>query len=65
MGGATRNLVIHKVDQRITEESIREDLHHIHCLTVIKVEFLGDRCCIQTNSVHNALYARMCLMSRA
>ncbi|KAL1880488.1 hypothetical protein VTK73DRAFT_5875 [Phialemonium thermophilum] len=63
--GATRNLVVRNVDYRHTEESIRDDLDHIHNLVVIKVNFMGTDCHIETNSVHNALFAKMCMMSRA
>ncbi|KAM7197865.1 hypothetical protein V8F33_005357 [Rhypophila sp. PSN 637] len=62
--GASRNLVIRRYDGRHTEESIREDLDHIHNLVVIKVEFSGGNCYLSLNSVHNAIYARMCMMSR-
>jgi hypothetical protein len=64
-GGATRNMVIRGLNPvRHTEESIREDLEHIHNLVVIKVEFVGCDCYIKTNSVNYALFARTCMMSR-
>lgn len=63
--GATRNMVIRRVDPTHTEDSIRDDLEHIHNLIVIKIEFLGGSCHIKTNSVHNAMFARTCMMSRA
>lgn len=62
--GASRNLVIRRYDGRHTEENIREDLDHIHNLVVIKVDFSGGNCYLSLNSVHNAIYARMCMMSR-
>ncbi|GAB1320796.1 Negative regulator of differentiation 1 [Madurella fahalii] len=62
--GATRNLVIQGYDSRHTEETIREDLDHIHNLVVVKVEFIGGNCYISLNSVHNAIYARQCMQSR-
>jgi len=62
--GATRNLVIHNRSPRHTEEAIREDLEHIHNLVVIKVTFNGPDAHISTNSVHNAMFARTCMMSR-
>lgn len=46
-------------------QGIKDDLEHIHNLVVIKVEFLGGSCYIKTNSVHNAMFARSCMMSRA
>lgn len=48
-----------------TRQGIRDDLEHIHNLVVIKVEFIGGSCYIKTNSVHNAMFARSCMMSRA
>lgn len=62
--GATRNLVIRRCDPRLTEAALRDDLEHIHNLIVIKVEFIGGSCHIKTNSVHNAVFARTCMMSR-
>ncbi|TPX08966.1 uncharacterized protein E0L32_009545 [Thyridium curvatum] len=63
--GATRNLVIRRCDPRIKEQTVREDLDHIHNLVVIKVGFVGGSCYIRTNSVNNAMFARTCMMSRA
>ncbi|KAI1116124.1 hypothetical protein F5Y14DRAFT_408147 [Nemania sp. NC0429] len=63
--GATRNLIVRRCAAHHTEASIREDLEHIHNLIVIKVEFIGGSCYIKTNSVHNAMFARTCMMSRA
>lgn len=47
------------------EQSIRDDLGHIHNLVVVSVSFTNGDCYISTNSVHNALFARTCMMSRA
>ncbi|TVY35638.1 Negative regulator of differentiation [Lachnellula occidentalis] len=63
--GATRNLVIQNRTGRHTEEAIRDDLEHIHNLVVVKVAFSGDNAYISTNSVHNAMFARTCMMSRS
>lgn len=63
--GATRNLIIRRCGPSHTEDSVREDLDHIHNLIVVKVEFVGGSCYIKTNSVHNAMFARTCMMSRA
>ncbi|KAI1149874.1 hypothetical protein F4825DRAFT_428864 [Nemania diffusa] len=63
--GATRNLIIRRCGAHHTEDSVREDLEHIHNLIVVKVEFVGGSCYIKTNSVHNAMFARTCMMSRA
>jgi len=62
--GASRNLVIYKYDNRHTEENIRDDLDHIHNLAVVKIEFRSGNCYVGLNSVHNAIYARQCMMSR-
>lgn len=62
--GATRNIVIRRCNLTITEKMIREDLDHIHNIVVLKVEFIGGSCYIGTNSVHNALFARTCMISR-
>ncbi len=62
--GASRNLVIRRYDGRHSEENIRDDLDHIHNLAVVKVEFSGGSCYISLNSVHNAIYAKNCMMSR-
>lgn len=48
----------------ITEDLIRKDLDHIHNLIVISVTFKNGRAYIATNSIHNALFARSCMMSR-
>ncbi|KAI0597664.1 hypothetical protein F4775DRAFT_559154 [Biscogniauxia sp. FL1348] len=65
VAGATRNLIIRRCDPRHTEESIRDDLEHINNLVVIKIDFIGNSCFIKTNSVHNAIFAQLCMMSRA
>ncbi|KAF3769977.1 hypothetical protein M406DRAFT_96620 [Cryphonectria parasitica EP155] len=62
--GATRNLVLRRCDPDLTEAVIRDDLDHIHNLVVIRVEFRGGSCYIETNSVHNAMFARTCMRSR-
>lgn len=64
--GATRNLLIHHaVDKGLTEDSIRDDMEHIHNLIIIDVIFRQGNALVCTNSVHNALYARTCMMSRS
>ncbi|THC90822.1 hypothetical protein EYZ11_009708 [Aspergillus tanneri] len=62
--GASRNLVIYNVNPNITEWLIRKDLEHIHNLIVVSVKFKNRNAYISTNSVHNALFARSCMMSR-
>lgn len=63
--GATRNVLIHNAASRHTEASIREDLEHIHNCIIISVKFIGQNAKIETNAVHNAMFARTCMMSRA
>ncbi|KAK0099625.1 hypothetical protein ONS95_013478 [Cadophora gregata] len=63
--GATRNLVILNYNPKHTEQVIRDDLEHIHNLIVVKVDYRGPHCYISTNSVHNSMFARTCMMSRA
>ncbi|CAN8097277.1 unnamed protein product [Discula destructiva] len=62
--GATRNLVIRRCEPHLTEAVLRDDLEHIHNLIVVKVEFMNGSCYVKTNSVHNAMFARTCMMSR-
>lgn len=62
--GATRNLVLRSCHPRVTEASIREDLNHIFNLVLVSVRMSDGNCYISTNSVHNALFARSCMMSR-
>lgn len=63
--GATRNIIIHNVFPGIAETLIRQDLEHIHNLVVVSVRFGEGNAYISTNSVHNALFARSCMISRA
>ncbi|KAJ4382104.1 hypothetical protein N0V86_002433 [Didymella sp. IMI 355093] len=64
VGGATRNLIVRGVASRVTEEQIRDHLNHIHNLVVVEVYFHNGDAYISTNSIHNALFARTCMMSR-
>jgi hypothetical protein len=48
----------------VTEERIRDHLDHIHNLAVIDIYFKNGDAHISTNSIHNALFARTCMMSR-
>lgn len=63
--GATRNLIVRNRNRLMTAERIREDLEHIHNLVVIDITFKQGDAIISLNSVHNALFARTCMMSRA
>lgn len=63
--GATRNLIIRNVHPNITAERIREDLDHIHNLIVIDISFQNGNVHVSLNSVHNSLFSRTCMMSRA
>ncbi|KAF5021670.1 hypothetical protein F66182_6290 [Fusarium sp. NRRL 66182] len=62
--GATRNFVIRSRDPNLTAQNVRDDLEHIHNLHVIDIEFDKDNCFISTNSIHTAIFARTCLLSR-
>ncbi|EED20544.1 conserved hypothetical protein [Talaromyces stipitatus ATCC 10500] len=65
--GATRNLIIHNANPNITSALIREHLEHIHNLIIVDIRFnhSNSSVCICTNSVHNAMFARSCMRSRA
>ncbi|OKL57089.1 hypothetical protein UA08_07570 [Talaromyces atroroseus] len=65
--GASRNLVIHNTNPNITAKLIREHLEHIHNLVVLDIRFdyAQSVAHIYTNSVHNAMFARSCMKSRA
>ena len=63
--GATRNLIIRNVKPSVTEERLREDLDHIHNLIIISILFIDGDVYLSLNSIHNALFARTCMMSRA
>ncbi|CAA9966625.1 hypothetical protein PTMSG1_09984 [Pyrenophora teres f. maculata] len=62
--GATRNLVVRGVAEKVTADQIRDHLDHIHNLVVVDIYFQKGDAYISTNSVHNALFARTCMMSR-
>ncbi|KAK5169806.1 uncharacterized protein LTR77_005784 [Saxophila tyrrhenica] len=63
--GATRNLFIRNaVAKGHTEAKIRDDMEHIHNLVIISVDFRGNDAFVSTNSIHTALFARTCMMSR-
>jgi hypothetical protein len=49
---------------RVTAEEIREQLDHIHNLVVVDISFANGDALVSTNSVHNAVFARTCMMSR-
>ncbi|KAF7443689.1 hypothetical protein A1F99_117630 [Pyrenophora tritici-repentis] len=62
--GATRNLVVRCIAGKVTADQIRDHLDHIHNLVVVDIYFQKGDAYISTNSVHNALFARTCMMSR-
>ncbi|KAI9763459.1 MAG: hypothetical protein M1840_000473 [Geoglossum simile] len=62
--GATRNIVLRSVNPSITAQRLREDLDHIHNLVIIDIFFQNGNAHVSLNSVHNALFARTCMMSR-
>ena len=63
--GATRNLVLRGIHPDNTADRIREDLDHILNLVVMEIIFDGGNAYVSLNSIHTALYARTCMMSRA
>jgi hypothetical protein len=63
--GATRNLLIRSaVEKGLLEPQIRNDMEHIHNLVIIDIQFRNGDAYVSMNSVHNALFARTCMMSR-
>jgi hypothetical protein len=62
--GATRNLVIRFAKPDMTEESIREDLDHIHQLEIVSIRFEFGHAWVSLNSVQQAVTARSCMGSR-
>jgi hypothetical protein len=63
--GATRNLVVRgAAGRQISTDDIRDHLDHIHNLVVVDANMKNGDAYISTNSVHNALFARTCMMSR-
>ena len=62
--GATRNLVVRGIAGKLTADQIRDHLDHIHNLVVVDLYFRNGDAYISTNSIHNALFARTCMMSR-
>jgi hypothetical protein len=62
--GATRNLVVRGVGGKLAAAQIRDHLDHIHNLVVVDINFRNGDAYISTNSIHNALFARTCMMSR-
>lgn len=63
--GASRNLLVRGAFANgLTEPQIRLDMEHIHNLVIIAITFRQGDAYVSTNSVHNALFARTCMMSR-
>lgn len=63
--GATRNIVVRgAAGKQISADDIREHLDHIHNLVVVDVQMKNGDAYVSTNSIHNALFARTCMMSR-
>lgn len=62
--GATRNLVIRGVGGKLSGDQIRDHLDHIHNLIVVDITFRNGDAYVSTNSIHNALFGRTCMMSR-
>ncbi|KAF2725093.1 hypothetical protein K431DRAFT_216614 [Polychaeton citri CBS 116435] len=63
--GATRNLIISDAqDKGLSERQIRDDMDHIHGLAITGVSFRQGDAHVSMNSIHNALFARTCMLSR-
>ena len=62
--GVTRNLVIRFPTPDLTADSIRQDLEHIHRLDVVSIDFVKGHAYVSLNSVHLALKAKSCMISR-
>lgn len=66
LGGATRNLCIRSaLSNGLSEQRIRDDMEHIHNLVIVDITYQGSDAYVSTNSIHNALFARTCMMSRS
>jgi hypothetical protein len=63
--GASRNLVVRGAAGKLSADQIRDHLDHIHNLVVIDIYFKDGDAYVSTNSIHNALFARTCCMSRS
>ncbi|KAI7193177.1 hypothetical protein KC343_g8553 [Hortaea werneckii] len=79
-GATRNLIIRHARSHGVTAAQIRADLDHIHNLVIIDISFRppaslspsttgsgardGDDAYVETNAVHNALFARTCLMSR-
>ncbi len=62
--GATRNIAIRGGASKLNEQTIRDDMEHIHNLIILDISIKGADVYVSTNSVRNALFARTCMMSR-
>lgn len=62
--GATRNIVIRGGASKLNEQTIRDDMEHIHNLVILGVNINGADIYVSTNSIRNALFARTCMLSR-
>ncbi|TKA67324.1 hypothetical protein B0A49_04622 [Cryomyces minteri] len=63
--GATRNIVVRGGQGKLSEKEIRDHMEHIYNLVLIDVSFRSGDIYVSTNSIHNALFARTCMMSRS
>lgn len=57
-------MVLRNASRIVNIAKIREHMEHIHKLDIVHIETRGTDVFIYTNSVHNALFARTCMMSR-
>lgn len=62
--GASRNLVLRNAAHIVKVADIRHHMEHIHKFDIIDIQVRGRDVFVYTNSVHNALFARTCMISR-
>lgn len=62
--GASRNLVLRNAARIVDIAEMRHHMEHIHKFYIIDVVTRGKDVFVYTNSVHNALFARTCMLSR-
>jgi hypothetical protein len=62
--GVTRNIVVRFAKKEMTEQTIREDLEHIHKLEIVKIITTCNHIFISTNGIELAITARHCMRSR-
>lgn len=62
--GATRILRLCNAANQLNEQTVRDDMEHIHNLVILKVKMEGHDLIVHTNSIQGCGFARTCMMSR-